>query len=484
MMTHEWSPLQRLMFLGAAANGKLVEDTATGNPLTFVTEKAKPLRSLLIPLLPRQSGTGDPSPSNIRPLLPWGEVGTWHGGKNLLNAIQSNAINYGNYNNYTLNDGEMIVDGGVLMGFKVRCKPLTTYTFSIKSTKNNYNLHLRVYAFENEPTTYDTSRGRLNEQNNLFGSFTTQATDNWLLVGVYVDSTFGATGLTISDFMLEVGDTATPYTPYSPITPFPVNLQANLLDDSKRYSNETTIYIGRETSAIQYTALEAGTYTISVDMDEPYGMYYREKDDATNRTIWQSGKNIKSATFTIESDGQYWFWLYRGASSGGVDPTKVHTIMLNTGETAEPYQPYLPPVYGCEIDLITGEVWGTWASYSAKWKDGVNTGTVGGTIERKYFPMPVTFVNATGTASAYCNVAKWKWHYEEASIHFYSHASTSYVFLPDDTDGETDIFIVGKLATPVLLATLTPQQINALVGTNTIWSDANGENTVVYLKKA
>ena len=40
------------------------------------------------------------------------------------------------------------------------------------------------------------------------------------------------------------------------------------------------------------------------------------------------------------------------------------------------------------------------------------------------------------------------------------------------------------LATPVLLATLTPQQINAINGqTNTIWSDGNGDCSVTFLKK-
>ena len=42
--------------------------------------------------------------------------------------------------------------------------------------------------------------------------------------------------------------------------------------------------------------------------------------------------------------------------------------------------------------------------------------------------------------------------------------------------------IAYKLATPVLLATLTPQQVNALVGVNTVWSDADGIE-LTFLKK-
>ena len=41
-----WSPTRKLMLLGAMAGGKAVEYTATGNPLTFLTDLAKPLKAL------------------------------------------------------------------------------------------------------------------------------------------------------------------------------------------------------------------------------------------------------------------------------------------------------------------------------------------------------------------------------------------------------------------------------------------------------
>ena len=81
-----WSPTKKLMVLGAMAGGKLVEDTATGNPLTFTTDIAKPLKSLLIPFTPQQEGTGDPSPSNIRSILPWNGLTVFGGGVNLCSG--------------------------------------------------------------------------------------------------------------------------------------------------------------------------------------------------------------------------------------------------------------------------------------------------------------------------------------------------------------------------------------------------------------
>ena len=43
--------------------------------------------------------------------------------------------------------------------------------------------------------------------------------------------------------------------------------------------------------------------------------------------------------------------------------------------------------------------------------------------------------------------------------------------------------VVYELDTPVLVTTLPTQQITALIGNNTVWSDGNGDCKVTYLKK-
>lgn len=73
-----------LLLFGAASGGKAIEDTATGNPLVFLTDLARPLKSLSIPFTPIQQGTGDPSPDNIRPIVPWNGLSVFGGGKNLF----------------------------------------------------------------------------------------------------------------------------------------------------------------------------------------------------------------------------------------------------------------------------------------------------------------------------------------------------------------------------------------------------------------
>lgn len=112
MIHQNLSTLRKLMLLkGATGGSKAIEATATGNPLTFVTDLARPLKSLLIPFSPRQEGSGDPSPENIRPILPWDGLTVFGGGVNIFvlssydwnNTVSENPI-------YTLNaDGSITV---------------------------------------------------------------------------------------------------------------------------------------------------------------------------------------------------------------------------------------------------------------------------------------------------------------------------------------------------------------------------------------
>ena len=68
----EFTPVRKLLALHALAGGvPLTEYTATGNPVSFETNVAKPLSECLLSFLPVQSGTGDPSPDNVRPITGW-----------------------------------------------------------------------------------------------------------------------------------------------------------------------------------------------------------------------------------------------------------------------------------------------------------------------------------------------------------------------------------------------------------------------------
>lgn len=358
------STLRRLIFAKMAAGEALVEAAATGNPLTFLTEKAKPLKSLLIPFTPVQSGTGDPSPENVRPIVGLTGLTAWRTGKNLLN-------------------------------------------------------------------------------------------------------------------------------------------------DVKRYeATETTVYFGETVGGEYSTRLKAGIYTISVDFDEPYGMYYREKDDTANRTLWNSSSAKTELTFTVEKDGYFRFWAYRNAQSGGIDLSKVHTVMLNYGETALPYSPYTGEsfpvdwtdeagtVYGGTLDLVTGVLTVEWEAVDL---GQLNWGA--SSVSRYYNTTQIqNFKIATTTAERQSGMMCEIYPFSQSAG--YNDSMTDGSMLRGNSDSTqiyirdtnyatkeelktalNNVMLAYELATPYTVQ-LDPVTVNALVGDNTIWSDTNGSNTAVYLKKA
>ena len=85
MISHNWSPMKRLIWLrGSGITGGATYETITGNPVSF-SAKAAPLRKLQIAFSPVQSGTGDPSPDNVRPISGWSSLTVYHSGADTSN---------------------------------------------------------------------------------------------------------------------------------------------------------------------------------------------------------------------------------------------------------------------------------------------------------------------------------------------------------------------------------------------------------------
>ena len=360
----DMSSMRKLMLLKGVIGTPAVEATATGNPLTFLTDLAKPLKSLLIPFTPQQEGSGDPAPDNVRNIVPWNGLSVFGGGKNLFD------IQHATFKKWRLDSNNFVA---IAKG---------------------------SYADEQIDFTVGADNVTVTTRQNYFG------------VG----------------FLLEACD-------FKRV----VSCSANV--------TEIRLYESYENNA---TMIKAGRTCVI----------------PANTSCFVGFLLGTTGTFSIN-------------------------IQIEAGQTASSYEEYKPitetdisipsPVYGGTLDVVSGVLTVGWALFTAKWKDGINASDRGNTI-RKQFAMPISFVNATEQVTAYCNVAKWRWNFESDDIHFFAHANNAYVFLPEETDGETEINIVGKLATPQTVQ-LTEEQITAIKGQNTLWSDADGSMTAVYLKK-
>lgn len=75
--------LKALMLLKAAGGEPIPLDeiTVTGNPVVFSTDVKKALKGLSIPFAPTQTGSGDPSPSNVRPIYGLTSLNIYHSGE-------------------------------------------------------------------------------------------------------------------------------------------------------------------------------------------------------------------------------------------------------------------------------------------------------------------------------------------------------------------------------------------------------------------
>ena len=373
----QMTPLRRLLWLGGVAANKTVEDTASGNPVSFVTDLAKPLSRLVASFLPVQSGTGDPSPENVRPITGWTGLNVWHGGKNLLD--KTNVIN----GYFTVSgDNTIIYSSSAGRIVWCPCKPDTVYTLS----KMTGGKRLSVYTSEETPETNMVVYlpTRISGSGNNLYTFRTPSNAKYICAFVWLSS--ADTEITaqemIDSVQIEVGETATAYAPYT-----------------------------------------GQTYPV-VFPDTVFGGFV----DLVTGEVWQT----------------YYLASFKKSDFGDV----AHGSAMDYRQS--PYKSL--PTSASGVD------WN-----NARQEQKFNRGLIANPWGESAYGTNVGIVVEQGS-----------------SMGSYMRISESIYQAMSDDDYAT---ISYKLATPVLLTTLTPQQITALIGNNTVWSDANGDCEVTFLKK-
>lgn len=132
-------------------------DTASG-PVASFPDGANniPCPSVLCTINPVQSGSGDPSPSNVRPITGHTELNLVHTGKNLFGGLPLAEAFDGKTANYTIDttnkyftySNSIGTDPSIYSGFK----PNTRYTFIFtlrRSTASGSNTSLRIKYTDN-----------------------------------------------------------------------------------------------------------------------------------------------------------------------------------------------------------------------------------------------------------------------------------------------------------------------------------------------
>lgn len=356
MIRQDWSSMKKLLFFQMAAGKAAVEATATGNPLTFLTDLARPLKSLLIPFTPVQSGSGDPSPQNIRPIVAWDGVKVWNGGKNVFDGelekgvLDSNGQNASSSINVRSKNFIPVVPG------------TQYYMYFVRSEPGAWNMRLYFYGADKTHISNSWRQsGNLNIPSNVY------------FIRFYMDSAYSAG--TDRDIAINYPSTETSYEA-------PAITETDISFTSPVYGGTLDVVSG-------VLKVEWGVEVFVGSNDEQWGV---SVSAGKNRAVLYRAKFVQRPKL-----GASMFANYLKSSNNVADWNGW--IASSTGN----FLCYIPDEYS------TSELWNAYLA-------------------------------------------------------------------------EHPLTIVYELETPQEI-TLTPEQITALKGENTIWSDADGSMTATYLKK-
>ena len=196
--------------------GELIYTVGGDNNLVSCKSAAKvPFDSLKVEFAPVQSGSGDPSPSNVRPINGWTGVNVSHCGKNLYNSTL-----------YPVTNGYWIssANGGADTSYATNFASTLTYipfagfdgkTLTLNKRSGGNNPGIAFYS----GTTTNTFISGVKNNNETAGTpmtFTVPNGTKYMRFTVPKDAT---------DIQIEVGSATTTYEPYTSTT-YPVSWQS------------------------------------------------------------------------------------------------------------------------------------------------------------------------------------------------------------------------------------------------------------------
>lgn len=488
-----------------SAGNPYKEYTATGNPLTFETNVAKPLKSLAVSWSPSQTGSGDPSPQNVRPIVGMDGANVVHCGKNLLsinrsgpqttNGIVFNVIKQNNQTVAIHVSGQRTAPNTFFSLNYVNATTMSIPPGTYKTRGETAKIATYVYIINaqgNEQNVYNSTRD---------DSFTIpeDAKASWIRLQVVTTAEIDEI---IYPVLMAVDDV---YTTYS--VQFPA-LEKNLLNPADRESgyiaSNGTIAPDKTNSLFGYILLKANeSYAISTKGTVAnIGVCLYELDKTTVISRYNNNNTSSVIISSANTERYLRIWINYDVSTDLSTKTDAEIIQLfapqvEQGSSATAYEPYTSTVYGGSLDLTTGVLTVEWAKRSLSSFDTFNRTT---SYEHEYFygsfndriPGKTTDFMSDIYKKDTVNVFGFNFgnNAVDCSISFSADIGSHNVYIRDDSCATREEFlamhvndgVVYKLAEPQTIQ-LTPTQITALIGDNTVWSDTNGSNTAIYLKR-
>lgn len=447
-----------------------ITQTYNDKHISFLSASNTNISSLKCYFQPIQSGSGTTSPTNIRPISGHQGINITYCGNNLYDAAHSTVTR-----NYIRNDDGVVQSSSSssYISTPINVKPLTSYTISMKSWHTN----TRVYFLTANEEWISRDYARNGEV------IVTNTPANCYKIQIQFYNTDDITDLQVIE-----GTKKKVYQSYDahifPIT-FPT-LGKNLLDLSKAViGDQAIIFGGEQSSSIADGSFElaAGTYTLSMNVTaNAIGISNHQGSQ-----VISPATNVSSVTFTLTVATKIRIIIY--IVNKTAEEMAAYQYQLELGSSATTYEPYNNTIYGGYVDLITGQVYRTWRVFQIKdvewtYKPANNRfqiqlaeadySSASHDIQWTHFAICDSYATSTNTNG-----------YSDKQIASYRE---TYLYIRDDNYTSTedfiqdmgDAYIAYELKTPVLVTTLSANQLKTFVEYNNIWSDTNDKISITY----
>lgn len=513
------STIKKLMFMGGVVGGKSAEESVTGNPARFFTDLAKPLRSMIVPFFPVQSGS-NPSPENICPISGWSGITAYRTGVNMYHYEEANVTTaqMSGYRRTIYRTG--IKGGRFTSSGSIKPGEAISERINIGTLKDGELSGIGYFIRAESDPVIDKRTIADDEELVLCLTSDNEPKMKELLQKVIVQ--------------IELGSTVTPYTEYTgqsyPVT-FPA-LTKNLFNIDATYKDPDNKAVGNANKRIftPYTfckgisssnyfnpsgvlySISDGVLTVTTDS---YGVGFALPLKQGSYRIAFNGENSRANTIYYAEDGTYLsaqnsvqgygtfdvpsgcavtVIMFMSKTSGA--PATFREIMVNEGDTALPYEPFTNTVYGGTLDAVTGVLSVEWANVdlgSLTYRidqvlEGIDrfvhtfSDYGGGTFTNipdivceTFRPENIVIANQNLLTWVVCAISG-------NEVYFYTPGGT-YENATAFKQAMNGVMFCYKLKTPIEIPLSDIPVPVTLIADNTIWTDTNGENAITFLKK-
>lgn len=480
----------------------VIFNSTVGNPAVFLDGADNlPIQSLKVGLLPRQEGSGEPSPQNIRSILPWNGIKVWNSNKNMLGgnllrdaiqmAIPSAVDDPVNRRISFVSDAAVSTSSHITMfcGLESKFKETTSYTFIFvykNGSGNVANLKIRPTSGSDIPVrdgVYDSISGKYTF---VYTSPNTKTIDCIFksnlggTVYIYYDECGIFEGsLALNDFV--------PYAGKKTEIAFPVgtNLFNPIIFSNREASGLTSViqdngkiaFYGTPTASVRYAqasgkyfTLPAGTYCVK---GSPYNLRLSDED---NNQINTYGSTV----ITLERTTSFSIGI-RGLTTGTAVSFEEEIMVASGDETVE-WAKYIPSVFGGYADIVKGEGVATHNAYT--FSSNIEYEIKEASDGTKYINAVVPGVKINDPSSI-CNmyprtgsIVDGAFRITDSSIIIYDNRFTSQEALKEILNANP-IVVVYENSNPISFI-LSQNTLQTALGNNTVWSDANGNIEIEY----